>query len=825
MAITNKLVPVLDNQTYEFLRPNFTANNSAANGTNCFRKDLKDRYFYYFTGTGGIVRGDMYNDTGIGSQIGLPPFGVANTVANMTYSEEGYKGQVISSTPNTVKAAFCGSRNIFVGKQIKITNGKGKHQIRTIVSIAPPVVEETMVPTSETISSTWSSTQAIVDSTKFWEINRWMGYELKVLTSTGQNNIRPILFSSRNGIAISEAALAGVRDDWGRYMPGDISITAGSQSIIQIQASIATLDKPWDIEPDKTSFFEVIGTDSLYFLTVASAPWVTQIYDLATNTWQVRTTNAFTPSNPTDLTMDSFSSLTSAIELGYVTSNTNLSVVDVGKNWIDNDYKNMIFTVLSGAGEGQRRVIDRNTSDTIVLYRGLDIPLDTTSYYEIKQDTNKLYLQTNTTQRWQIYNEDEDVWMQNNYWYDKGFFNNLLLTPTGATSGFSPIPVTSITRTAGVTRIEITTVRPHLLSTGDVAQLTGATDPLYNISVTLTATGNTTLSANAISTPAANAVASNTFTTSIVFDNSKNWATNQWVGFGLLSIGTGLQSGGIITPVMRRITANTNNSLTVTPAYASAPTAGARYYIVNLKPAGVDVVDGETPAKDGYGICTSSSTTGVVNDTTKNWTPNIHVGKRVAIISGTGSFTETTVTSNTSNSITTAATTTTFDTSTVYAILGASIQPIPNNTNMLVNCADNTTLNRGKYIYYNPGSNNTAAFRMTMLRYNVCSEKWELFQPNYENASTTTIFAGGAQCTYDFKDRLYFTPGGSSLSLLYMDLNTFKVENAGSFPYVGNNNNFFRVKSFPMYRVSDDLIFAYYLSINGGFMYRTLIFY
>jgi hypothetical protein len=825
MAITNKLVPVLDNQTYEFLRVNYSAGNQASNGSNCFRKDLKDRYFYYFNGASGIIRSDLYSDSGIGSQIGLAPFGMANTVGNMTYSEEGYKGQVISSTSNTVKAAFCDSRNIFVGKQIKIVSGKGKHQIRTIVSIASPTVEETMVPSSDTISSTWSSGQSITDSTKFWEINRWMGYELKVLTSTGQNNIRPILYSNRNSIAINDAGLAGVRDDWGRYMPGDISTTAGSQSIIQIQASVATLDKPWDIEPDKTSFFEILGTDSLYFLTVASTPWVTQIYDLATNTWQVRTTNAFTPSNPTDLTMDSFSSLTSAIETGYVTSNTGLSVVNTGKSWITNDYKNMLFSVLSGTGEGQRRVIDRNTSDTIILYRNLDISLDATSYYEIKQDTNKLYLQTNTTQRWQIYNEDEDVWMQNNYWYDKGFFSNLLLTPTGSTSGFSPIPVSTITRNAGLTRIDITTIRPHLLTTGDVAQLTGATDPLYNISVTLTATGNTTLSANAASTPAANAVASNTFTTSVVFDTSKNWTTNQWVGFGLLSVGTGLQTGGIITPVMRRITANTNSSLTVSPAYASTPTAGARYYIVNLKPAGVDVADGDTAAKDGYGICTSSSAAGVVNDTTKNWTTNTHVGKRVAIISGTGSYTETTVTSNTSNSITTAATTTTFDTTTVYAILGCSIQPIPNNINMLVNCADNTTLNRGKYIYYNPGSNNAAAFRMTMLRYNVGTEKWELFQPNYENASTTTIFAGGAQCTYDFKDRLYFTPGGNSQSLFYMDLNTFKVENAGAFPYTALNNNFYRIKTFPMYKVSDDLAFVYFLAGNGSYMYRTLIFY
>lgn len=824
MAITNKLVPVLDNQTYEFLRVGYSAGNNAANGTNCFRKDLKDRYFYYYNGT-AIVRTDLYNDTGIGSQLGVAPFGMSNAVSNMTYSEEGYKGQVISSTSNTVKAAFCDSRNIFVGKQIKITNGKGKHQIRTIVSIAPPVVEETMVPTSSTISSTWSVNQAIVDTAKFWEINRWMGYELKVLTSTGQNNIRPILYSSRNGVAISDVSLAGVRDDWGRYMPGGISVTAGSQSIIQIQASVATLDKPWDIQPDKTSFFEILGTDSLYFLTVAGTPWITQIYDLATNTWQARTTNAFTPSNPTDLTMDSFCSLTSAMDTGYVTSNAGLSVIDTSKNWITDDHKNMLFTVLSGTGEGQRRVIDRNTNNTVILYRNLDIPLDATSHYSIIQDTNKLYLQTNTTQRWQIYNEDEDVWMQNNYWYDKGFFTNLILTPTGAVSGFSPIPVSTITRNAGSNRIDITTIRPHLLTTGDTAQLSGSTDPLYNISVTLSATGNTTLSANAASTPAANAVASNTFTTNVVFDTSKNWVTNQWVGFGLLSVGTGLQSGGAITPVMRRITANTANSLTVTPAYASAPTAGARYYIVNLRPAGVDTFDGTTPDKDGYGICTSSSTTGVVNDTTKNWTPNIHVGKRVAIISGTGSFTETTITANTSASITTAATTTTFDTSTVYAILGCSIQPIPNNTNMLVNCIENTTLNKGKYIYYNPGSNNSGSFRMTMLRYNVSTERWELFQPNYENASTTTILAGGAQCTYDFKDRLYFTPGGNSQSLFYMDLNTFKVENAGLFPYTAVNSNFFRIKTFPMYKLTDDLVYAYFLSQNGSYMYRTLIFY
>lgn len=824
MSITNKLVPVLDNQTYEFLRPAFTAGNNAANGTNCFRKNLTDRYFYYYNGT-AIVRSDLYNDSGIGSLLGLAPFGMSNTVANMTYSEEGYKGQVISSTANTVKAAFCDSRNIFVGKRIRITNGKGKNQIRTIVSIASPVVEDTMIPSATTVSSTWSTNQSITDSTKFWEFNRWMGYELKVLTSTGQNNIRPILYSGRSAVWISDVALAGVREDWGRYMPGGISVTAGSQSIVQIQASVATLDRPWDIQPDKTSFFEVLGTDSIYFLTVANTPWSTTIYDIATNTWQVRTTNAFTPANPTDITMDSFGSTLSAQDTGYVTTNTSLSVIDTSKNWIANDYKNMLFMVLSGTGEGQRRVIDRNTNDTIVLYRTLDIPLDSTSYYSIEQDTNKLYLQTNTTQRWQIYNEDEDVWMQNNYWYDKGFFSNLLLTPIGSVSGFNPIPVSTITRNAGLTRIDITTIRPHLLTTGDVAQLSGATDPLYNISVTLTATSITALSANAASTPAANAVASNTFTTSVVFDISKNWTTNQWVGYGLLSIGTAVQSASIVTPVMRRITANTSTSLTVTPAYASAPTAGTRYYIVNLKPAGVDVTNGSTPDKDGYGICTSSTTTGVVTDSTKNWLVNSHVGKRVAIISGTGSYSETTISSNTANSLTTAATTLTLDTSTVYAILGNSVQPLPNQFNMLVNCVENSTIDRGKYIYYNPGSNNGAAFRFTMLRYNVATEQWQLFQPNFENASTTTSLLGGTQCTYDFKDRLYYTSGGNSRNLFYMDLNTFKIENAGIFPYTANNNNYYRIKTFPMYRVSDDLVFAYFLAANAEYMYRTLIFY
>jgi len=822
MAITNKLIPILDNQTYEFLRPAFTAGNNNVNGTNCQRRDLKDRYFYYYSGA-AILRSDLYNDSSLGSQLGLAPFGMANQASNMTYSEEGYKGQVISSTSSTVKAAFCGSRNIFVGKKIKIINGKGKHQIRTIVSIASPVVEETMVPTATTVSTTWSSGQSITDTTKFWEFNRWMGYELRVLTSTGQNNIRPIMYNSRNAIFINDVNLAGVRDDWGRYMAGGISVTAGSQSIVQIQASVATLDKPWDIEPDKTSFFEVLDTESLYFLTVASAPWVTQIYDLATNTWQVRTTNSFAPTNPGDIIMDTFSNLSSAMDAGYVTTNTSLSVIDSSKNWISNDHKNMLFIVLSGSGEGQRRVIETNTSDTVVFYRNLDIPLDSTSYYNIVQDTNKLYLQTNTTQRWQIYNEDEDVWMQNNYWYDKGYFGNLLLTPTGSLTGFAPIPVSTITRNAGQTRIDITTIRPHLLTTGDVAQLTGATDPLYNISVTLTATGITTLSANAVSTPAANAVASNAFTTSIVFDNSKNWTTNQWVGYGLLSIGTGIQTSVVPTPVMRRITANTATSLTVTPAYASTPTAGARYYIVNLRPAGVDIADGSTPDKDGYGICTSAGT-GVVNDTSKNWTPNIHIGKRVAIISGTGSYTEALITANTSNSITTGVTTA-FDTSTVYTILGNSVQPIPNNANILVNCIDNSTQNRGKYIYYNAGSNAGASFRLTMQRYNVSTETWEMFQPMFENAATTALLFAGAQYTYDFKDRLYFTPGGNLRNLYYMDLNTFRVETAGFFPYTANNNNYQRVKTFPMYRINDELIFAYFLSMDGSFMYRTLIFY
>lgn len=821
MAIQNKLVPVLDQPTYEFLKSSYVIGANSANGSICFRKDLKDRYYYYNNGNGnGVYRNDLISDSVLTTQIGLPPFVTANNVVNLTYSNDGYKSQAIRGTINTISAAFVDSRQSFVGKKIRIYKGKGKNQVRTITSIGSPIVEERMVPTATTVSATFANDQSITDSTKNWPVNKWMGYELKVLIGAGVNNIRKILSNGTNAVQLTQVSLAGVRQDWGQYFPVTISTTAGAQSISAIQYSVATVDSNWDIIPDKTSFFEILDTECIFYATTQNAPWSILKYDIGSNVWYVQTTNNMVPSNPSDLTMDNFCNLASGLTSGIVTSANLTQINDTGANWTTGDYKNMLLSITSGAGAGQYRVISENTKDQITLYRPLDTAPDSSSQYYIGLDSTKIYTQTNTSQKWFIYNEDEDVWMHNNYWLDKGYLNNILLTPTNSeASGFEPIPISTITRGGNIGTF--TTIRPHLLSSGDVGVITGCADTSFNQSFTFTGvTSQTVLLASLTGT--SSAVATNAFSTTQVFDLSKNWTPNQWSGYGLLLVQNAVQSASIPTSIVRRITGNSPNSLSVTPM-ASAPTAGARYYIINLRPAGVDVMDEITSGKDGYGVCTASSAAGVITDSTKNWTTGIHIGKRVAILAGTSSFTETTITANTATTLTTAATTTTLDTTSVYSILGNSVQPL-GGQNIMVNCVENSTKNRGKHIYYNAGSVGNAAFKLTFLRYNISTEAWEVFQPNLDNQGQSLPFFLGAQTTYDFKDRLYFTYGGSLQTCSYLDLNNLNFETCAIFPYTSNNNNYSRIKTFPMYRLNDELIFLYFMLPGTSQSMRTLIY-
>ena len=823
MPIQNKLVPVLDLPTYEFLKTSYGIANNGANGSICFRKDLTDRYYYYNPGNGadGLARNDLFSDSFTSTQFGRPPYVSSNTATNLTYSNDGYKGQAISATNNTIRGAFVDSRSQFIGKKIRIYKGTGKNQVRTITAIENPVVEEKLVPSSSTVGTTWATNQSITDSTKNWPVNRWMGYEMKIIIGTAANSIRKILSNGTNNITLTQISLAGVRGDWGQYLSSSISTTAGSQSIIAIQYSDATIDSPWDILPDKTSFFEILDTDSIFQASIQNSPWSLSKYDLGSNVWYNKTVNNMVPVNPGDITMDGFSNMASGFTSGIVTSATTTQINDTGANWITGDYRHMLFSITSGAGAGQYRVISGNTNNQINLYRPLDTAPDSSSQYVISQDSTKLYCQIGTSQKWFIYNEDEDVWMPNNYWFDKGYLNNILLTPTGSNvSGFEPIPISTITRAGGLGTF--TTIRPHLLSSGDAGIITGCTDSSFNQSFTFTGvTSETVLTASLAGTVAA--TTSNPFTTTTVFDLSKNWTPNQWSGYGLLLVQSAVQNTITPTSIVRRITGNSPNSLIVNPM-ASAPTAGARYYIVDLRPAGVDVTDGTSSSKDGYGICTTTSSAGVITDSTKNWSTNIHAGKRVAILAGTSSFTETTITSNTATALTTAATTTSLDTTSVYSILGASAQAL-GDRNIMINCAENTTKNRGKHIYYNAGSNNNAAFKLTYLRYNISTEIWEIFHPNLENQGQLLPLSAGAQTAYDFKDRLYFTLGGNSQICSYLDLNTLKFDTCAFFPYTSNNNNFTRIKTFPMYRLNDNLIFLYFMLPSTQQSMRTLIYY
>ena len=384
-----------------------------------------------------------------------------------------------------------------------------------------------------------------------------------------------------------------------------------------------------------------------------------------------------------------------------------------------------------------------------------------------------------------------------------------------------PIPLATITRTG--TQAVATASRAHLINSNlqtVTLNISGATDPLYNGTFSVSASPSNALVFQYImgGTPSANATFGYTNTTTLFFDATKAWTTNQWVSSICYIFNT--QTNQAPTMNARIIQSNTRNSITLRGALAFTPSNGCRYFILPLMTMGYDQLEGLSASKLTYGVCTAAGTS--VTDNTKNWATNIHVNKRCLIIAGTGAGTEATITANTATVLTVSIST---DTTSVYVILGAL--PLF-NAGILLDYASNTTTNKGKYLYFNRGGTTP----MYGQRYNVSTMAWETFGYNLfaSNASQQNISeypyggSNGGQCSlYDYKDRIYFNPGGNTRLIYYLDLTNMQIYNGGFYPYTNSNNSYTGTRHIGMLNV-DGLKFLYYHRCGSSSdMYRHMV--
>lgn len=227
---------------------------------------------------------------------------------------------------------------------------------------------------------------------------------------------------------------------------------------------------------------------------------------------------------------------------------------------------------------------------------------------------------------------------------------------TGGTGTGCTIEITAVG-----TNCRITTATAHWFKTGDVVTVAGCNSAGYNTSYTILGVNGTT-TFDVATSEAANMFASNTQSTTVIVDASKNWTVNEHVG-KLVHL---MVAGTAPTSQIRWITANTATTLTVATITAGV-NGTSKYTIYDAKTYGSDDLY-KASGRENFGFATGGSTTTLI-DSTKSWVPNQWAGYKMRIEGGTGFASGIiTITSNTNNTLTYATQSFTPDATTHYEI-------------------------------------------------------------------------------------------------------------------------------------------------------------
>lgn len=452
-----------------------------------------------------------------------------------------------------------------------------------------------------------------------------------------------------------------------------------------------------------------------------------------------------------------------------------------------------------------------------------------------------------------------------------GFTTGTGKATTGGTGSGCTIEITSV----GVTCL-ITTASAHWYKTGDTVTVAGCSEAAYNTSFTILGAGSTT-TFDVATSATANMAASNSQSTTVIVDSTKNWTTNEHVG-KLVHLSV---AGTAPTAQIRWITANTATTLTVATIVAGV-NGTSKYAIYDSKVFGTD--NQFKPAdKQNWGHASSGTTTTLV-DSSKNWVVNCWAGYKMRIEAGTGFASGIiTITSNTATTLTYASQSFTPDTTTHYEIadtwglmtsastttvtetstknwttnmwagkriritggtgLGQELA-ISSNTATVITMGTGTlpdttstyailgvpargsgiqliwlwnnsdSATKGKYMFLPRGSaSNTADI------YDITTSRWTygyFYSPQAETLTTGSMYA------YDGHNTIYFQKDATGRVYAY-NFSTNEVKLLGTIPYghstaiVGNRME--------IIETADGLNYLYMMRHTGQEMWRTLIFF
>jgi len=619
MGITNSLKHGVDLPVWEWMSflPVATAAPSACVGA---QSGVTSRYIYYQSPT-TFWRYDTWYDGWV--QCATP--NIAPTVsASLLYNVEdtaGYHGYVLSAGNAPVPYVVMGAMKIqqLYGQTIRIMSGTGMGQDRVVAAVQDAVVYDHGVCTTAGVAS-------ISDNTKKWSYNQWRGFQVRLVSNTGQSQMRTCLFNDTTTLYFYDINWQSM-DPWNNtgfsiVAPYAAPVsTAGSQTGYVIEANTVVLSLPWTTVPDVTSKFCVL-TGGIYQLSaVAGAPWSSlQYYDVVRDTWFTRTAigGQITAILGTDWSIEKTGEAGGAYDTGTVTSlPTTRSLTISGKAWTVNQFANYSMRVTSGTGAGQRRKIISNSADTLVFYKPFEIALFTDSVIAIYGNTDSMYMNGNAAASMLSYSVEADMW-NNGPQVDWGICRNggIGLYGTNGSLSQEQIAITTIVRNTG----GITVLNPTPTNGG-----TGyAVGDLFNIT-----TGGTVGKGMVTSTTTGGVVASVSLISSgLTYTTGAGKSTTVISGSGSGTLTVNITTVGVVGRVTTAINHNFPIGLPIVFSGANEAAWNAIHVII-----GVDSLltfDVATTATLSFAASASQSVTQVV-DSQKNWVVGEQVGRIVNI--------------------------------------------------------------------------------------------------------------------------------------------------------------------------------------------------
>ena len=624
MAITNNLKKQIDQPVWEWMRFALTTFNSAAAGF-ATAIDGSDRYIYYQQPS-IFQRYDTWSDTW--ASLNPPTYFATGTIAAMAYSKsQGNRGKVLAGGSSTITIPGLAAPSKLIGQKIRITSGTGAEQTRTISAASDVISLDSGVQLSGSVNS-------LGDTTKRWQINQWVGYTCRIITSTNATLQRTIIYNDTNTLYFYDVNLA-------QYDPWDnqgfpTAFTAATYSTYEICTQTVTVSSPFTTSPTTDSRF-MIQTGVIWLMSSSgSTPFFTwQMYDVLTDVWYQKTTpqNFFVGSLGVEVAITPLDEVENAYVSKTATAGTTRTLTDSTLTLATDIYRNYQIRTTGGTGAGQRRRIVSNRATTFEVDSKWEVTPDATTTYEIWPDTDLIHFAGAGQAVHLTYDVECDQWCTGPH-FDYGMVNSASVTKTGE------LPIHIFTATDNGTG-SVSTVAVNAAGSGyvvgDIIQISGG-----GTNCRLYVTGCTTAGG----------------VTSVSFKNSgSGYATSTGTATTTIS-GTGSGCTINVTAIARTglLTTTINHFLKVgdTVTIAGSAVAGwnGTYTVLSADTLTTLTVASTATASMTF---TSTATTSLIVDPTRNWDVNEHTGKFILILQGaslTSASQMRRITSNTATTIT-----------------------------------------------------------------------------------------------------------------------------------------------------------------------------